>query len=242
MKVAALYDVHGNAPALAAVLAEVPDDAMVVVGGDAVAGPMPVETLAALRELGHRACFIRGNADRDLAAGSMEHSAPWIRERLGEEDTDYLGMLDDTVALDVEGLGATLFCHGSPRSDEESITTFTSDERLRSILDGVEQRTIVCGHTHRQFDRRLGEWRIVNAGSVGRPYEGRTAAFWTMLGPDVEHRRTEYDVDAMLDSAAAAGYPTTDELRENLRDEIPPADEVSRFFEQQALEQAGAGA
>src|SRR5436190_5466713 len=136
VRVAALYDIHGNLPALEAVLAEVPEDAMVLVGGDSVAGPFPAETLAALRELGHRVCFIRGNADRDLAAGAEEQHAPWTRERLGDADADFLALPDDKLVLDVAGLGPTLFCHGSPRSDEEVITTATSDERLRAILEG----------------------------------------------------------------------------------------------------------
>jgi predicted phosphodiesterase len=235
MRIAVLSDIHGNLPALEAVLAEVPEEAMVLVGGDSVAGPFPAETLAALRELGHRVCFIRGNADRDLAAGSQEHHAPWVRERVGQADADFLALPDDTIVLDLAGLGPTLFCHGSPRSEDEVITTATLDDRMRSMLEGVAERTVVCGHTHRQFDRVLDGIRIVNAGSVGRPYEGRTGAFWALLGPDVEHRRTEYDVDAMLDAAAAAGYPGTDELRENLRDEIPDADEVAESFEGLAL-------
>ncbi len=100
------------------------------------------------------------------------------------------------VVFDVDGLGLTLFCHGSPRSDTEIITTATTDERLRGILGGVEQRTVVGGHTHRQFDRRVDGWRVVNAGSVGMPYEGRPGAYcWALLGPGVELRRTAYDVD-----------------------------------------------
>jgi predicted phosphodiesterase len=240
MKVAALYDIHGNVHALEAVLAEVPDDAMIAVGGDIVAGPMPRETLAALRKLGHRACFIRGNADRELAEGSKEFNAPWIRELLDPEDVELFGSLDHAAVLDVDGLGPTLFCHASPRRDDESITTVTSDERLRPMLAGVEQKTVVCGHTHRQFDRELDGIRVVNAGSVGRPYEGRPGAYWALLGPEIEFRRTEYDVNAAIDGAYAAGYATADDIRELLRDEIPPADEVSEFFERRALEEEAA--
>src|ERR671933_747963 len=117
MRVAALYDVHGNLTALEAVLRDVPDECMVVVGGDFVSGPQPRETLAALRSLGHRACFIRGNADREVADGEDVHSALWVRERLDEEALEFLGSLDHTVVLDVDELGPTLFCHGSPRRD-----------------------------------------------------------------------------------------------------------------------------
>jgi predicted phosphodiesterase len=233
--VAALYDVHGNLPALDAVLAEVPDDAMILAGGDIVSGPQPAETLARLRSLGERVCFIRGNADREVVDGADHHSAPWVRERLDDRALGFLASLDHTVVLDVDGLGPTLFCHGSPRSDDELVTAVTSAERLGMLLADVEQRTVVCGHTHHQFDRRGGETRIVNAGSVGLAYEGRPGAFWALLGPEVRLRSTAYEVDATLEAAEAAGYPDFERLREWLRDEIPTASEVAEFFEQQAL-------
>src|SRR5205085_2543654 len=134
-----------------AVLAEVPAESVVVIGGDVVWGPMPAETLAGLRELGQRACFIRGNADRGVTAGSTEFHAGWVRDRLDPAELEFLEALDDTVVLDVDGLGPTLFCHASPRSDLESITMFTPDDRLRPMLAAVEQRTVVWGHTHRRF-------------------------------------------------------------------------------------------
>jgi predicted phosphodiesterase len=236
VRVAALYDVHGNVPALEAVLTEVPGEAMVVVGGDFVSGPQPRETLAMLRSLGHRACFIRGNADREVADGEDVHSAPWVRERLDEEAIDFLASLDHRAVLDVDGLGPTLFCHGSPRRDDESITAVTAPERLRELVSGVEQRTVVCGHTHHQFDLDADGVRVVNAGSVGMAYEGRPGAFWALLGPDVELRNTGYDVDAALRAADETGYPEAESLRRWLRDEIPTAREVAEFFEQQALE------
>jgi predicted phosphodiesterase len=234
MRVAALYDVHANLPALQAVLAEVPDDCMVLVGGDFVSGPQPRETLTALRSLGHRACFIRGNADREVVEGSAEHSAPWVRDRLDPEALEFIDSLDHRVVLDVDGLGSTLFCHGSPRRDDELLTAVTSPERLHEVLADVSERTVVCGHTHHQFDRQADGRRIVNAGSVGMAYEGRPGAFWALLGPDVELRSAVYDVDAALRAADEAGYPEAASLREWLRDEIPTAAEVAQHFEQQA--------
>lgn len=238
MRVAALYDVHGNLPALEAVLADVPGECMVLVGGDIVSGPQPAATLAALRELGHRACFIRGNADREVVERSPEHSAPWVRERLDEEALEFLDSLDHSLVLDVEGLGATLFCHGSPRRDDETITAVTAPGRLRELLDGVEQQTVVCGHTHHQFEHVVDGKRVLNAGSVGIAYEGRPGAFWALLGPGVELRSTPYDADATLRAARASGYPEADSLRQWLRDEIPTAAEVAAFFERRALEAA----
>jgi diadenosine tetraphosphatase ApaH/serine/threonine PP2A family protein phosphatase len=103
------------------------------------------------------------------------------------------------------------------------------------MLDGVSERVVVCGHTHRQFDRRLLERRLLNAGAVGMPYEGRAGAFWLMLGPEVELRRSEYDVAALLEAARASGYPDADELLRESLIEPADADEVADYFEQQAV-------
>jgi predicted phosphodiesterase len=241
--VAALYDIHGNLPALEAVLAEVPEDAAVVIGGDFVGGPWPRQTVARLRGLDDRALWLHGNADREVAAevqvGMSEtarRSLQWSAEQLDDEDKDFIRGLPLTVSLEVDGLGATLFCHGSPRSDEEIITSVTSDERLRRIVRDVDEKVVVCGHTHQQFDRVLDGRRVVNAGSIGMPYEGEVAAYWALLGPDVELRRTAYDVAAMLDAMADTAYPEQQYLRDVLRDDIPVPQEVAEFFEQRALE------
>jgi hypothetical protein len=138
------------------------------------------------------------------------------------------------VVVEVDGLGPTVFCHGSPRSDTEIITTATSDDRLRGILERVEQPAIVCGHTHRQFDRRVDGWRVINAGSVGMPYEGQRGAYWALLGPDVALRRSEYDFEAAVAEMRAGEFPDLDEmLHESLMTPIDP-DEVAEFFERQA--------
>ena len=224
-RVAALYDIHGNLPALEAVLAEVGDADAVVVGGDFSRGPMPVETVDRLRGLGERVRFIRGNADR-AAAGE----GAWEMERLGAERLEFLAGLPETATIEIEGVGSVLFCHGSPRSDEDIITAVTPDERLGRILAGVAEPVVVCGHTHHQFDRTAHGIRVVNAGSVGMPYEGRPGAFWAMLGPGVELRSTAYELDAAFSAIRASGFPDADELVETLR-EPPTADEVARHFE-----------
>ena len=243
MRIAALCDVHGNVPALEAVLAEIPDDATIVVGGDIVGGPWPGEALERLRSLGQRALWVRGNADREAAAdvqvGMSEEarrSLAWTAEQLTAEQKEFLAGLPETQVVDVDGLGTALFCHGTPRSDEEIVTAVTSDERLRAILDGVEQRTVVGGHVHHQFDRTVDGTRFVNAGSVGMPYEGRPGAYWALLGPDVELRRTEYDVEAMVESMRGTDYPEIENHVELLLTDIPTAEWVADYFEQQALE------
>ncbi len=239
MRVAALYDIHGNAAGLEAVLAEVPPDATVVLGGDIALGPQPAETLALLDALVGRADWLRGNCERrDPHEDELwERRRLWVEAELGEERSAALAELPATLVLDVDGLGPTLFCHGSPRSDEEIITAVTEDQRLAPMLDGVEQSTVVCGHTHHQFDRRSGDRRVVNAGSVGMPYEGRPGAYWTLLGPGVEHRRTEYDLEAAADRIRSGGYPDPDELVELLVSP-PSAREAAEHFEAQARAKA----
>jgi putative phosphoesterase len=207
VRVAALYDVHGNLPALEAVLADVDAD-LVVVGGDIAAGPWPAETLERLRALGDRARFIRGNADREVVQPGVRGLAPpemmdFTREQLSDEQLDFLGSLPLTTSADVDGLGSVLFCHATPRDDEQIFTRISPDERWQEVLHGVEADVVVCGHTHVQFDRRVGELRLVNAGSVGMPYEHEPGAYWALLGPDVDLRRTAYEPGDI----AASGWP-----------------------------------
>ena len=239
MKVAALYDIHGNLPALDAVLAEVPGDAEIVFGGDVFAGPMPAETLTRARELGSRAHFLVGNADREEAPAEEPGLARyhWVQAHLSPNDRSWIDSWPQTLTLDVDGLGSTLFCHGSPRSDVEAITAVTSKDRLSELLKDVNERMVVCGHTHHQFDRRLDDVRIVNAGSVGLAYEGRRGAYWALLGPDVELRRTAYDADAAAAVVRATTYPDPEEKIEHWL-APPSAEEAAEVFEQQALAEA----
>jgi predicted phosphodiesterase len=217
VRVAALYDIHGNVPALEAVLADVERAGVdeIVWGGDVAAGPMPAETLARMRAVGGRC--VSGNADRE-----MIHDT-----RLGPADRAYLAAFEPTVSLDIDGLGGTLFCHGSPRSDEEVITRATPDERFAPMVEGVDERVIVCGHTHQQFDRRLAGRRVVNAGAVGMPYEGIVAAFWAVLGPEVDLRRTYYDVAPLIETLSP---DDREMLHESLIEPVDP-EWVTQYFE-----------
>jgi putative phosphoesterase len=222
-RVAVLSDVHGNLPALEAVLAEVDELSVdaIVVGGDVASGPMPVETLEALRE--RHALFVRGNADRvlDLVGANTGEtwvrSRYWVAERLGDERLAFLTGLPLDLTLEIRGLGRVHFCHGAPGSDELPITRLTPDERLRGLLVGVHEDVVVCGHTHVQFDRAVDGIRVVNAGSVGAPYEVEPAAYWALLGPDVDLRRTDYDVEAALATFLGSGYPKAAEAESFLR-------------------------
>jgi putative phosphoesterase len=189
VRVAALYDIHGNLPALDAVLAEVDAD-VVVVGGDTVAGPWPSETLERLRSLEGDVRFIRGNADREVYEEKRGLAPPevidFVRERLSPEQLEFLRSLPLTLSV-----GRVLFCHATPRNDEEIFTKISPEERWRDVLAGVDADVVVCGHTHVQFDRPVGDVRLVNAGSVGLPYEHEPGAYWALLdGTDVELRHT----------------------------------------------------
>ena len=244
MKVAALYDIHGNLPALEAVLAE-PDVAaadVVVIGGDAVEGPMPVETLALLEGLGERVRWLRGNTEREVLerrdadpaeGGIWDRRATWVAAQLSADQLARIAAWPATVAVDVDGLGPTRFCHATPRDDCEIFTAITPAEVVEPMLAAAEP-TVVCGHTHVQFDRTIGGRRVVNAGSVGLPYEGQTGARWCLLGPGVELRRTAYDVEVAAARVRASGFPEADEHAEGLL-QPPGADEATTVFEERRL-------
>lgn len=202
MRVAAVSDIHGNLPALEAVLREVeherPD--LIVFCGDVASGPMPAETIDVLRALPH-ARFVRGNADRGLVDefdGKEPAPMPgpfvgWCAKQLNREQRDFLASFEHTVTVDgIDGVGRVLFCHASPRNDTDVFTTESSDERVSELMAGVDADLVVCGHTHLQFDRNLGRLRIINAGSAGMAY-GEPGAYWAMLGPVVSLCRTDYD-------------------------------------------------
>lgn len=246
-RVAALYDIHGNLPALRAVLAEVQREGVdhIVVGGDVASGPLPAKTLDALTALTTGVSFVMGNGDREIAdaydgedlAPSVLDESPAARaalfaaEQISAGQRELLGSFQPTVTLTIDGLGQVLFCHGSPRRDTEMITALTDDLRLTEILSEVDAPTVIAGHSHRQFDRRLPRWRFVNAGSVGLPYEGRVGAFWALLGPEVELRRTEYDTASALAELRAGGFDDVDELLEESLINPMDANAVAQLFE-----------
>jgi predicted phosphodiesterase len=246
VRVAALYDVHGNLPALEAVLEEVDQEQpdAIVVGGDMVSGPMPSETLERLRGL-DRVKFLRGNADRvvvEVKRGERIQGLPddvlaeiaWITEQLTGGQIDFLAHLPQTITLDVDGLGPVCFCHATPRDDDEIFTKRTPDDVVAEILAGTSEATVVCGHTHVQVDRRIARWRVVNAGSVGMPYEDVPGARWALLGPDVDLRRSPYEVEEAAERVRASGWRGADEFVDKYLFAPPSADEASEYFERMA--------
>jgi putative phosphoesterase len=221
-QVAVLSDVHGNIPALDAVLAE-PDVAgadLVLFCGDLTWGPEPQQTYERITALGDRAVCVRGNADRcavEVSAGNRVPGNPrasWITAQHSAEAVDFLAGLPFSAVVELEVLGPVLFCHGSPRSDQELVTPGTPAGRLADLAAGVDARTLVTGHTHLQFDRTVAGRRSVNPGSVGLPFHDCDpgTAYWALLGPDVELRTTRYDVTAAVDRTRRSGDPAAERI------------------------------
>jgi len=234
MRVAALYDIHANLPALEAVLSDVRRAAVdcVVVGGDVLPGPMPRETLRRLLALDLPVRFIHGNcelavlaqaaaADADSAAyWGTTSGAPlpeplrlgyrWTAQQLQPDELSALASWPKTLQLVIDGLGQVLFCHATPRSETEIFTRLTPADRLAPLFDNLGASVIVCGHTHMQFDRMIGSTRVVNAGSVGEPF-GPPGAFWAVLGPGVQLRQTSYDLAQAAAQIRATSYPQAHE-------------------------------
>jgi predicted phosphodiesterase len=221
--VAVLSDIHGVLPALEAVLAE-PDVRAadrIVLTGDIAAGPMPVETLDLLSSLGDRVTWVRGNAERELV--SLAHGgptsvpdpiAPWAAAALRPDQVDLLDQLPHPVTLEVEGFGPAIFCHGTPRDDDEVVLVDSSLDRWADVFGDLDDaiQTVVCGHTHMPFQRLVDRRLVVNPGSVGMPY-GRPGPHWALLiNGSVQLRHTAVDLDATADKiVAASGYPAIDE-------------------------------
>ncbi|MFI5689142.1 metallophosphoesterase family protein [Streptomyces sp. NPDC051636] len=207
-RVAVLSDIHGVLPALEAVLAE-PEVAAadrIVLTGDIAAGPQPAEVIELLREQGERVLWVAGNADRELVEyrrGDREEIpdpiGPFAAGRLRAEQVDFLAALPTTLTLDVRGFGKVLFCHATPRDDEEIVLVDSRLDRWEEVFAGLDAdvRTVVCGHTHMPYVRLAHGRLVVNPGSVGMPY-GRAGAHWCLLGPGTDLRVTPYDVPAAV--------------------------------------------
>ncbi len=244
MRVAALCDIHGNLPALDAVLAEIRTIGVdrIVVGGDVLPGPMPRETLARLLELDVPTQFIYGNGDlsilAQLAASDPSEVTYWgttggvalpepMREVIrwtARQVSEYLEVLATwplTTTLEIDGLGTVLFCHATPRNETEIFTRLTPEERLLPVFTDVDASVVVCGHTHMQFDRMVGRLRVVNAGSVGMPF-GTTGADWLLLGPGIDLRKTNYDTLATAEQFRRTAYPMVEEFAVKFILQSPP--------------------
>jgi predicted phosphodiesterase len=238
MRVAALYDIHGNLPALEAVIEEIHqiDVSHVVVGGDVVPGPMPRETLACLIALDLPVQFIQGNCEVAVLAemagtdpGPLPEQAReairWTAQQLQPEHERLFRSWPKTLRLEIPGSGdgsEVLFCHGTPRSETEVFTRLTPEDRLLPSFAGLNVPLVICGHTHMQFDRTIRRARVVNAGSVGMPF-GQPGAYWILLGPHVELRHTPYDLTKAAERIRGTNYP---QAQDSARKVLQPPSEA----------------
>jgi predicted phosphodiesterase len=252
MRVAALYDIHSNFPALEAVLSKVHQAGVdqIVVGGDVVPGPMPRETLKRLLDLDLPVQCIHGNGELAMLAqmsasdeslvtywgttsgGPLpEQYRPgyrWTVQQLYPDYEPVLASWPKTLRLEINGLGTVLFCHSTPRSETEVFTRLTPEERLLPLFEGLNVSAVVCGHTHMQFDRMIGKTRVINAGSVGEPF-GEPGAYWLLLGPDVQLRRTSYDLNEAAERIRETQYPQARESAEGILHPPSESEMLERF-------------
>jgi len=227
MRVAALYDVHGNLPALEAVLDEVRREGVdqVVFGGDVVLGPMPRETVERIAALDLPQAFISGNCDRamlEMLDGQAPTAVPamvhplirWTSEQLTPTQIAEIRRWPPTLRLPTAA-GDVLFVHATPRNDTEIFLKTTDEARLAPIFTATGAAVVLCGHTHMPFDRTIGGVRVVNAGSVGMSFAGPGACWALIDGASVQLRRTAYDLAAAATRVRASPYPQADEFAAN---------------------------
>jgi predicted phosphodiesterase len=249
MRVAALYDIHGNLPALEAVLAEVHRAGAdrVVVGGDVLPGPMPHETLECLLELSTPVEFLQGNGEAavlaQMAGGELgklpeqaREAVRWVAEQLHPADERLIASWPPTLRIAIAGLGEVLFCHATPRSNNEIFTRMTAENRLAPIFRNLDVPLVVCGHTHMQFDRVVGATRVVNAGSVGMPF-GEAGAYWLLLEPDVVLRHTLYDLPKAASRIRSTSYPRANDFAQHSVLQPPPETEILALYSSVELQE-----
>ncbi len=253
MRVAVLADVHGNLPALEAVLADVDAAGVdaVVLAGDMTVGPLQGETLELLFSLGERAIWVGGNCERNVVevfdgtyrqtGAAHEAGTIWCGRQLTRAQRDRLAALPLTVSVDVDGLGPVLVCHATARDDEEILLVDSPLAWFEEGFAGVEEATVVCGHTHMPFDRLAGGRRMANPGSVGMPYgPPGTLAYWALLGPELTLRRTAYDLERAAAVLGRSAWPGAAEFVEENVLHGPPSDaEALAIFTGWARERRG---
>ena len=242
MQVAVLCDIHGNLPALEAVLDDIRRASVdeIVIAGDVLPGPMPRETLECLLDLNLPVRFLQGNGDR-LVLGAMRGQEPteapenfreairWNARQLTEEHEKVLASWPKTIRMEIDGLGEVFFCHASPRNDTDIFTRLTPADRLLPIFQGLDADLVVCGHTHMQFDRKVGNVRVINAGSVGVPF-GEPGAYWLLLDPAIRFQHTFYDLTKAAARIRVTGFPPAQEFADRNVMRPPLEEEMLEAF------------
>ncbi len=198
MRIAAIGDVHGNLPALEAVMDEICTESVdgIVVCGDTIAGPLPTETVAVLQESRIPVHFLRGNHDSDVVrflsgqepggmAAKDDDAARWEASKLTREQKASLLTWPATVEIESEPWGKILFCHATPHNETFVFSRLTPEAKLLSVFERLNVSLMVCAHTHMQFDRTIADVRVVNTGSLGMCV-GRTGADWLLIDDEIQ--------------------------------------------------------
>jgi predicted phosphodiesterase len=242
-RLAVLADIHGNSIALRAVMADLARqggaDAVIILGDLAVFGPDPIGVLNLLRQIGS-AFHVRGNTDRYLVKGNYPSqpdgtgwqsqtlaSFRWTARELGRTGLNFLASLPARQLLRLSPQHTILAVHGSPRSDEEDIRPDTPVAELVPMVNGQAYNLLLCAHTHLPCDRMAAGRRVVNAGSVGLPFDGDPRASYVLvnLRPGGEYfiafRRVSYDIEQVVRQLVAFNHPTADIAAYNLRTALP---------------------
>jgi putative phosphoesterase len=236
VRVAALYDIHANLPALQAVLDEVRalNVNQLVIGGDVLPGPMPRETLEHLETVEIPMRFLRGNGESavlqpEIAPERFRAEIRWNAEQLDGGAKKWIASWPLTVQIDIPGMGSVLFCHATPQNENDIFTRLTPVHKLLPVFDGLDVAIVVCGHTHMQFDRTLGNVRVVNAGSVGMPF-GSPGADWLLISDRIELRRTQYDLATAAERVRTTRYPGAEQFAAKNLLQPPGEQEMLELF------------
>ncbi len=249
MQVAAIYDIHGNLPALEAVLEEIDSIGVdrIVVGGDMIPGPFPNETINLLRSITLPTYFISGNGERETIAllDGKETNVPkrfhdeliWNGRQLDAAQRDFIVELASNVKMELPALGEIMFCHATPSNDSDIFTKNTAVEVLAPIFKDCPNY-VVCGHTHMQFDRMIGNVRVLNAGSVGMAF-GASDAQWLLIEDCFELRNTSYDKPDAIKRIHASKYPDAENFIARYVASHPSESEMLALFESASIGDAG---
>lgn len=253
MKFAAIYDIHANPDALKAVLDEIreKDVKLIISGGDVIAGPKPNETLRLLKDIPIPVRFILGNAESEVLrhldgekinglSARADEEAKWTSNQLTDEHKKWIRTWEKSILIDTPNLGKILFCHGTPRSNVEIFTRQTRKEKLVSIFKNVTAATVVCGHTHIQFNLIVEDKLIINAGSVGMPF-GKTGADWLLFDKMIEFKHTKYDLKAAAESIRRSNYPFAESFAANNILNPPSEEDALRMLTNMELNQEKMG-
>jgi predicted phosphodiesterase len=221
VRLAVLSDIHGNLPALEAVLADMTtfDVDHVVVAGDSINwGPHSAEVIERIMQ--NRWAVIRGNHEFYMLEWERpevpEYRRAWTLPRwLNETIPVYwrriIASLPDTLALHYHGAPPVQVIHASPGDHWRGIYESTTDDEITAMLRDIEPETVIVGHTHLQMQRQSGRWQIVNPGSVGNPLNGIPGAYYMLLegseaGWTPVFRRVEYDRTPVYDAYERLGF------------------------------------